>query len=83
MPNTPITGGQPRYRSYVLRMWEVESEGQRVWRASLQDAHSGARRGFADLAALTAFLAEQMDTASSAAAGEGESGDRICSHGNE
>jgi hypothetical protein len=75
MANTPITGGRPRYRSYVLRLWEVESAGQRVWRASLQDSHSGERRGFADLAALTAFLAEQTSTAGSAAAEEGEIGD--------
>ncbi len=72
MANTPITGGQPSYRSYVLRLWAIESAGQRVWRASLQDAHSGERRGFADLAALTAFLAEQTGAAGSTAGGEGE-----------
>lgn len=72
MDNTPSTGAPPRYRSYVLRLWEVDSAGQRVWRASLQDANSGERRGFADLAALTAFLAEQTDTAGRAAAGENE-----------
>jgi hypothetical protein len=75
MANTPITGGRPRYRSYVLRLWEVDSAGQRAWRASLQDAHSGDRRGFADLAALMAFLAEQTGTPGSAAAVEGEIGD--------
>jgi hypothetical protein len=75
MANRSITGGEPRYRSYILRLWEIDSAGQRVWRASLQDTHSGKRLGFADLAALTAFLADQTDTTGSAAAGEGECGD--------
>jgi hypothetical protein len=38
----------------------VDSEGQPVWRASLQDTHTGGRRGFADLAPLGDFLAEQI-----------------------
>jgi hypothetical protein len=59
MSNRPAPGEPPRYRSYLLRLWEVENEGQPVWRASLQETHSGERRGFADLAALGAFLAAQ------------------------
>jgi hypothetical protein len=47
----------------LLRLWEVETEGQRVWRASLQDSGTGERRGFADLAALALFLAEQTGSA--------------------
>jgi len=30
-----------------------------MWRASLEDPHSGERRGFADLESLFAFLKEQ------------------------
>jgi hypothetical protein len=52
-------GSSPRYRSYLLRLWQVDDAGQPVWRASLADAHTGERRGFASLAALAAFLAEQ------------------------
>lgn len=64
MPNGLTAGGQRRYRSYVLRLWEVDDDGQAVWRASLQDSQSGERLGFADLAALALFLAEQTGSAS-------------------
>lgn len=50
---------QRRYVSYLLRLWQVESRGQLVWRASLEDARSGERRGFPDLEALFAYLREQ------------------------
>ena len=59
MTNGLTSGGQRHYRAYLLRLWDVDSDGQRVWRASLQDSHTGERRGFANLAALTAFLAEE------------------------
>jgi hypothetical protein len=46
-----------RYRVYLLRLWLAEGEGGRpVWRAALEDARTGERRGFADLARLCAFL---------------------------
>jgi hypothetical protein len=46
-----------RYRAYILRLWQAEGEdGRLVWRAALEDAHSGERHGFADLARLYAFL---------------------------
>jgi hypothetical protein len=49
-----------RYRAYLLRLWQTNGEdGQAVWRASLEDARSGERHGFADLAHLYAFLEEQ------------------------
>ena len=44
------------YRAYLIRLWQVCSDGQMVWRASAEDAHSGERRAFADLAHLFAFL---------------------------
>jgi hypothetical protein len=46
------------YRAYLVRLWQARSRGQIVWRASVEDAHSGERRGFADLAHLFAFLEE-------------------------
>lgn len=46
------------YRAYLIRLWPVHSGGQTVWRASAEDAHSGERRAFADLAGLFAFLEE-------------------------
>ena len=52
---------QRRYLSYLLRLWQIESKGQLVWRASLEDARTGERRGFASIDALLAFLREQTD----------------------
>jgi hypothetical protein len=44
------------YLTFLLRLWRVDGEGQVAWRASLEDAHSGERRGFGDLPALQGFL---------------------------
>jgi len=46
-------GRAPRYHSYLLRCW---SDGPGIWRFSVEDPHTGARRGFTDMAALVAFL---------------------------
>jgi hypothetical protein len=48
-----------RYLSYLLRVWLVEENGERVWRASLEVTHSGEKHGFASLENLFAFLKEQ------------------------
>lgn len=59
-----------RYRAYLLRLWLAEGEdGQPVWRASLESAQTGERRGFADLGSLFAFLEQQTG-------GNGEHGAR-------
>jgi hypothetical protein len=44
-----------RYLSYLLRLWQASSGGELVWRASLEDPHTGERRGFACLAELIAY----------------------------
>ena len=49
-----------RYLSYLLRLWQASSGGELVWRASLEDPHTGERRGFACLAELIACLEEEM-----------------------
>jgi len=46
------------YFAYLLRFWREPGSG---WRFSLQDPHSGARRGFATLEELVAFLERQME----------------------
>ena len=51
-----MSNGGRRYISYLLRLWQAESDGVVVWRTSLQDPHTGRRRGFADLEDLFAFL---------------------------
>jgi len=48
-----------RYISYLLRLWQVQGQEGLVWRASLEHASTGERRGFASLAELLAFLEEE------------------------
>ena len=53
----------PRYRSYVLTVWEernVDPNSPGSWRFSLEDARTGRRRGFAGLEALVAALQQEM-----------------------
>jgi hypothetical protein len=51
---------QRRYRAYLLRLWQATDEhGSLVWRAALEEARTGERCGFADLAGLCAFLEAQ------------------------
>lgn len=52
---------EPGYLSYLLRLWQTYSDGQLVWRASLESPHTGERQGFADLEQLFVFLAEQTN----------------------
>ncbi len=51
---------QRRYLAYMLRLWRVDANGEAVWRASLEDPHTGERRGFASLDRLFELLEEEM-----------------------
>jgi hypothetical protein len=54
--------GLPPYRAQVLRMWVATTAPRPpVWRFSLEDVETGARRGFADLDALICHLLELME----------------------
>jgi hypothetical protein len=53
-------GEQLDYQSYLLRLWR-ENDEEKGWRASLESALTGERRGFADLNALFDFLQRQTD----------------------
>ncbi len=55
-----MTTRAAQYRAYLLRLWNANTSGPSAWRASLEDTHTGERRGFADLEQLYAFLAEQI-----------------------
>jgi len=72
--------GEQRYVSYLLRLWQVESQEGPAWRASLEHASTGERRGFASLADLIAFLEQET-----APADEGEprarAGDGVAARG--
>ena len=48
-----------RYLAYMLRLWQIDDEGEPIWRASLESPHTGERRGFPNLEALVVFLVEQ------------------------
>jgi hypothetical protein len=70
-----------RYLAYMLRLWQV-GEDATIWRASLEDAHTGARHGFASIHDLLAFLEEKTGQPSSVetggslcGSGEGQEGD--------
>ena len=53
----------PDYVSFLLRLWRVSDEGKSQpgtkkaeWRASLENPHTGERKGFTDLDELFSFL---------------------------
>jgi hypothetical protein len=54
-----MTTEQQRYLAYMLRLWQVSSDGEPIWRASLESPHTGERHSFANLELLFAFLEEQ------------------------
>ena len=54
----------PEYMAFLLRLWAVREAGDVHWRASLEDAQTGERQGFANLALLCEFL-EQLSTGAS------------------
>jgi hypothetical protein len=55
-----MTGGWRDYMAYLLRLWRTGLEENAAWRASLQDAHTGERIGFACLDELVAYLKQRM-----------------------
>jgi len=52
-----------RYLSYLLRLWQIKSDGELIWQASLQSSQTGKRRGFTSLDGVFAFLQQQMGSA--------------------
>ena len=56
-----MTTKQPTYQAYLLRLWPTRPHGTEpaVWRASLENPHTGQRLGFASLEQLFAYLIEQ------------------------
>ena len=55
------------YQSYLLRLWQVRTDGETVWRASLEAPISGEVRNFTSVAELVAYIetitAQQSDPA--------------------
>ncbi len=48
--------GEMGYRSFLLRLWQVDTEGKRAWRFSLENSGTGERRGFTGLGELITYL---------------------------
>ena len=60
-----MSGQQPRYLSYLLRLWQTSNGGEGIWRASVESPSTGERQGFAALEDLFDFLeARTSQTAS-------------------
>ena len=57
--NPSIVTVYTEYQSYLLRLWQETPHAP--WRASLQNAATGERRGFSDLESLFTFLRTQID----------------------
>ena len=60
------------YKSFLLRLWQAESKGDLVWRASLESSGTEERWGFAGLDELIAFLRQQSAGTSDSSAAKGE-----------
>ncbi len=50
---------QREYLAYMLRIWLVRDDRQLLWRASVENAQTGERRGFASLDDLFEYLRSQ------------------------
>jgi hypothetical protein len=53
----------PSYQAYLLRCWRERDRrpgGAECWRFTLEDPHTGERRGFVGLDSLVAFLETAM-----------------------
>jgi hypothetical protein len=57
--NSELSEQQPKYYSYLLRLWQEGSEAG--WHIYLQDVHMGVQRRFLSLESLTAYLQAQID----------------------
>jgi hypothetical protein len=58
-----MAASERRYLSFLLRLWCIEQDGCKIWRASLEDPHTGEQRGFASLDLMVDFLMKQVQSA--------------------
>ena len=65
-----MTDEQQPYHAYLLRLWQVNTATGPTWHASLEDARTGERKGFAYLKGLFAFLEEPTKDADQFAAND-------------
>jgi hypothetical protein len=50
------------YRSFLLRLWQVEQNGDWLWRCSLEETGTGKQQKFVDLDALFGYLITETGT---------------------
>jgi hypothetical protein len=55
-----MEGEERRYISYLLRLWQIKSEGKLIWRVSLENPLTHKRQGFASLEELFNFLEQEI-----------------------
>ncbi|WP_420642874.1 hypothetical protein [Candidatus Leptofilum sp.] len=48
------------YRSFLLRLWQVEQNGTLTWRCSLEEVATDKRRLFIDLEEMLVFLRSEI-----------------------
>ncbi len=54
-----MTEKSRQYLAYMLRVWSIKDDQKVLWRASLQNAQTSERRGFASLEDLFEYLRSQ------------------------
>jgi hypothetical protein len=47
------------YRSFLLRLWQVEQNGDWIWRCSLEETGTGLNHNFVNLDALFGYLSAE------------------------
>ena len=66
---------EPKYHSYLLRLWQESDEKKSNWRLVLINLARNEERGFVSLEHLVAFLKEQMDEIAISNRMDGDEGD--------
>ncbi len=59
MPQDQTTRRPPRYHTFLLSLWE-EAGSTPNWRCSLENPHTGERKGFRNVEELAAFLQDWL-----------------------
>ena len=49
------------YRSYMLRLWQTDTNGKRGWRISLQDTESDQQENFTSMEELVIYLQNTIE----------------------
>lgn len=51
-----MPASETHYQAYLLRLWQMDNEGQPVWRISLEEVGGAERLVFQDVAAFFGFI---------------------------